>query len=167
MGWLPDNKTAIQQWVASKAAHAYRHYTGTLDAVIQDFQEAVNSDPHLARYADEMFAQVPNEYRMPYNETPSGTPGLRNFGDLLVLLDHVIREGPGWYDRDEPRTAMDVVGFPINAALDWPMGTIAGHAFFLSPVVNEHIGRILGKPILLRRTLLKCLTGGFRKTPAS
>ncbi|RMY80649.1 hypothetical protein D0862_12652 [Hortaea werneckii] len=141
--WLPSNKTAIQHWVNTKASEAKRCHNGTLEPVIQDFKQAIESDPVLSRYADQMFVEVPNKYKAPYNETPVGNPELRNFSDFLILLDHIIHEGPGWFDKRSPPTANDLIGFPITAALDWPLGTIAGHEFFLSPVVSHHIGRVL------------------------
>ncbi|KAI7159997.1 hypothetical protein KC349_g3805 [Hortaea werneckii] len=115
--WLPNNKTAIQHWVNKKASEAKRHHNGTLEPVIQEFKQAVESDHTLPRYANQI--------------------------DFLILLDHIIHEGPGWFDRRDPPTANDLIGFPITAALDWPLGTIAGHELFLSPVVNHHIGRVL------------------------
>ncbi|KAI7090696.1 hypothetical protein KC356_g1334 [Hortaea werneckii] len=141
--WLPSNKTAIQHWVNSKASEAKRYHNGTLEPVVRNFKQAVASDPTLSRYANQMFVEVPNKYKAPYNETPVGNPELRNFSDFLILLDHIIHEGPGWFDKRDPPTANDLIGFPITAALDWPLGTIAGHEFFLSPVVNHHIGRVL------------------------
>ncbi|KAI7350484.1 hypothetical protein KC354_g12847 [Hortaea werneckii] len=141
--WLPSNKTVIQHWVNTKASEAKRYHNGTLEPIVQNFKQAVESDPTLSRYANQMFVEVPNKYKAPYNETPVGKPELRNFSDFLVLLDHIIHEGPGWFDKRDPPTANDLIGFPITAALDWPLGTIAGHEFFLSPVVNHHIGRVL------------------------
>ncbi|RMZ00843.1 hypothetical protein D0860_07852 [Hortaea werneckii] len=74
--WLPNNKTAIQHWVNTKASEAKRHHNGTLEPVIQDFKLAIESDPALSRYADQMFVEVPNKYKAPYNETPVGNPEL-------------------------------------------------------------------------------------------
>lgn len=48
---------------------------------------------------------------------------------MLQLIDLIIREAPEWQDND-------LVGFPINAILDWPMGTPAGLAAFAMPAVN-------------------------------
>jgi len=36
-----------------------------------------------------------------------------------------------------------MVGVPINAVLDWPMGTASGHAFFLDPDVNRMLKKVL------------------------
>ncbi|KAI6876643.1 hypothetical protein KC338_g250 [Hortaea werneckii] len=154
--WLPSNKTAIQHWVNTKASEAKRCHNGTLEPVIQDFKQAIESDPVLSRYADQMFVEVPNKYKAPYNETPVGNPELRNFSDFLILLDHIIHEGPGWFDKRSPPTANDLIGFPITAALDWPLGTIAGHEFFLSPVEAKPTtlsNSSSAVPILLRPTL--------------
>lgn len=49
---------------------------------------------------------------------------------MLELFDLIIIEAPE-YEQD------DLVGFPINAILDWPMGTPGGFTVFVNPKVNE------------------------------
>ena len=49
---------------------------------------------------------------------------------MLRLFNHIITTAPKY-------EANDLVGFPINAILDWPMGTPAGLAMFCDPRVNE------------------------------
>jgi phosphatidylserine decarboxylase len=48
---------------------------------------------------------------------------------MLRLFDHILSKSPEYEDDD-------LVGFPINAILDWPMGTDAGYAMFTNPKVN-------------------------------
>lgn len=48
---------------------------------------------------------------------------------MLRLFDIIIREAPTFEDSY-------FVAFPINAILDWPMGTPAGYAAFVNPKVN-------------------------------
>lgn len=55
---------------------------------------------------------------------------------MLALFDLIITEAPV-YESD------DVVGFPINASLDWPMGTTGGYAAFVNPLVNEMFHKML------------------------
>jgi len=38
---------------------------------------------------------------------------------------------------------MGLIGFPINAILDWPMGTQSGYTFFTTPLVNTHFKAVL------------------------
>jgi phosphatidylserine decarboxylase len=54
---------------------------------------------------------------------------------MLRLFNHIISTAPA-YQED------DLVGFPINAILDWPMGTSAGLAMFADPRVNEQFKRM-------------------------
>lgn len=48
-----------------------------------------------------------------------------------------------WFDKKVPDTAMGLIGFPINALLDWPMGTISGYEFLMTPEVNVAMGNVL------------------------
>lgn len=48
---------------------------------------------------------------------------------MLSLFDLIIGEAPTYEDDD-------LVGFPINAILDWPMGTPGGFTTFINPKVN-------------------------------
>ena len=49
---------------------------------------------------------------------------------MLRLFNRIITTAPK-YEKN------DLVGFPINAILDWPMGTPAGLAMFCDPRVND------------------------------
>ena len=61
-----------------------------------------------------MFSQVPN--KPPYNNDPSGKPQVRDYIHMLQLINHVMTNAPEF-------NKSGLVGFPINAILDWPMGT--------------------------------------------
>ncbi|RMZ24150.1 hypothetical protein D0859_11805 [Hortaea werneckii] len=134
--WLPNNKTAIQHWVNTKASEAKRHHNGTLEPVIQDFKLAIESDPALSRYADQMFVEVPNKYKAPYNETPVGNPELGNFSDFLILLDHIIHEGPGWFDKRDPTTpsnSSSIVPILLRPTLATKPGISTSHSPYGRP----------------------------------
>ena len=49
---------------------------------------------------------------------------------MLDLFNDIIKKAPEWEDND-------LVGFPVNAILDWPMGTPAGYAMFTTAAVNQ------------------------------
>ena len=49
---------------------------------------------------------------------------------MLLLFNDIITEAPDFENND-------LVGFPINAILDWPMGTPAGFRVFVDPRVNQ------------------------------
>ena len=67
---------------------------------------------------------------------------------MLKLINHILTKAPEFNETG-------LVGFPINAILDWPMGTIGGYAAFLNANVNHHLKNILNE------------WGTFLKSPAS
>lgn len=85
-----------------------------------------------------MFDQVPN--KKPYTNDPTGRAQIRDYHHLLQVLNHLITTGPTWTDKAE---RVGMVGVPISAALDWPMGTASGFAFFLDPEVNAMLKKVL------------------------
>ena len=85
-----------------------------------------------------MFDQVPN--KKPYINDPTGQVQIRDYLHLLNVLNHLITTGPTWTDKAE---RVGMVGVPISAALDWPMGTASGFAFFLDPEVNAMLKKVL------------------------
>jgi len=96
-----------------------------------------------------MFDQVPR--KPPYDKTPNMKPQVRDYQHMLLLMNHILTHGPEFLVIDgEPA---GLIGFPINAILDWPMGTAAGFAAFVHPVINQHLkevldawGKFLGSP---------------------
>ncbi|CCO34959.1 phosphatidylserine decarboxylase [Rhizoctonia solani AG-1 IB] len=54
---------------------------------------------------------------------------------MFRVFDHIITHAIPYEDND-------LVGFPINAILDWPMGTDAGLYTFLVPAVNEQFKKM-------------------------
>ena len=139
--WLPKDRNVLQRWVSNRMDEARMQYNGTLSPVLQEFQEVIHRHPELERLGNAMFQEVPS--KPPYNETPSGNPSLHDFSEMLMILDHIIKRGPQFSDKKDPPTASSVIGFPINAILDWPMGTLAGYDFFLSPIVNAQLRNVL------------------------
>ena len=85
-----------------------------------------------------MFDEVPN--KKPYITDPTGHVQIRDYRHFLQVLNHLITTGPTWTDKAE---RVGMVGVPIAAALDWPMGTPSGFAFFLDPEVNAMLKKVL------------------------
>jgi len=71
---------------------------------------------------------------------------------MLQVLNHLMTTAPTWSDKAD---RMALVGLPINAIFDWPMGTPSGFALFLDPEVNAMLKKILN------------VWGEFLKSPAS
>ncbi|KAF8752465.1 Phophatidylserine decarboxylase [Rhizoctonia solani] len=89
----------------------------------------VDNTPALRMGFSQMFEQVPQ--KPPYNKDPtSSLRYIRDYDTMFKTFDYIITHAIAYEDND-------LVGFPINAILDWPMGTDAGLYTFLVPAVNE------------------------------
>lgn len=167
--WMPKDRGIIAQWVSQKAEAARKVPDGRLfkgetplDPSIAKFQQIVVDSPYLHKLANDMFTEASNKYP----EDPVGACAITSFKDFIAALALVVKSGPEFYDKAEPETAMGLIGFPINALLDWPMGTVSGYEFFLQPEVNEALkevlcswGKFLGKP-----DSKACLNGWLSET---
>ncbi|KAI0665210.1 Phophatidylserine decarboxylase-domain-containing protein [Cubamyces menziesii] len=129
-GWLPRNHDVLKQWLDKKIAyveHPVRR-DAALAPVIQDFQNFIEHDPTVYMGFHQMFEQVPT--KPPYDNDPTGQPQVRDYLLMLKLFNNIIATAPAFEQND-------LVGFPINAILDWPMGTTAGMAMFMRPDVDQ------------------------------
>ena len=107
---------------------------------LREFRELVEGDVSLKILASMMFTEVPE--KMPYNRDPMHKPQVRDFHHMLKLINHIMDSGPQWSTIADK---VGLIGFPINAILDWPMCTSSGNAFFLRREVNDQWVRILNK----------------------
>ncbi|KAF9559660.1 phosphatidylserine decarboxylase-like protein [Agrocybe pediades] len=129
-GWMPKNQRVLEQWLDKKikvAEHHQRTRTEYRHAVVGEFRALIENDPEIYMAFHQMFDEVPT--KPPYNNDPTGKPQVRDYRLMLSLFDVILGEAPGYEDDD-------MVGFPINAILDWPMGTAAGYRAFVNPRVN-------------------------------
>ncbi|CDO69532.1 hypothetical protein BN946_scf184785.g37 [Trametes cinnabarina] len=125
----------MRNWLDKKIAYV-EHPTrrnAPLNPVIVGFQNFIENDATIYMGFHQMFEQVPT--KPPYKDDPTGKPQVRDYKLMLRLFNHVISTAPAYEDDD-------LVGFPINAILDWPMGTPAGLAMFTRPDVNEHFHKM-------------------------
>jgi phosphatidylserine decarboxylase len=108
----------------------------SLHPVIQDFREVIEEDPVLFRLFTQMFDQIPStpEYEM----DPAGNPQVKDYNHMLQLMNDILTQAPEFNQTG-------LVGFPINAILDWPMGTPAGTEAFLNEKVNLQLKKILNQ----------------------
>ena len=79
-----------------------------------------------------MFDEIPQKDV----DTPAGTPQVRDYHELLLVLNRIIQRAPEF-------NTTGLVGTPINAVLDYPMGTRAGYVLFNDPRVNAKMKGIL------------------------
>jgi len=107
-----------------------------LRPVVQEFKDAIESDPQLFMLFNMLFSQIPK--KPPYFNDPTGKPQVRDYQHMLALINAILLRAPEFNESG-------LVGFPINAILDWPMGTEGGFAAFLNEEVNQHLMNILNE----------------------
>ena len=133
--WLPSDADAFARWMAGlDAAATAAGNDAPLHPAVRDFGAAVERDPALFALVNQMFDAVPAG--PPHEASPTGQPPVRDFHQLLQMIDVVLRT-PSYYNRT------GLAGLPINAMLASIMATDSGYAFFLDATVNAHLKRIL------------------------
>ncbi len=140
-GWLPKDRAPIRSWIRRLRKRALQ-LNDTLVAPIQDFSDLVAMDAGLQSLADDMFTQA-LEYE-PVD--PLGQSTVQDFADFLQLLNAIMQTAPEAYQQVTAGASLQpsgLIGFPINALLDYPMGTDAGYAFFSNALVNQQFKKIL------------------------
>jgi phosphatidylserine decarboxylase len=94
----------------------------------------INDTPAIRLLATKMFQDIPTT-------DPTGAPQVRDYTHMLQLINNIISKPPFWSDAAE---AVGLIGFPINAIIDWPMGTLSGCVLFRhSPQFNAQMRLIL------------------------
>ena len=135
--WLPSQRPGIQQWLACKLCEARERTDLKLDSSLVSFKEIVNSDPTWENLSNDMFTQWSKNY------DTGAEAALESFDDFIEVMNIIVQSPASFFDRHGPPPAMWMIGFPINAVLDWPMGTLAGYEFWLIPAINASFRNIL------------------------
>jgi len=133
--WLPQDQRILDEWL-TELVREVDSTDEPLRPVMQELQDLIEADPALYMYFHQMFAQVPHE--PPYDRTPGGAPQVRDYRHMIRLINHILGTAPVF-------NLTGFVGFPINAIIDWPMGTPAGVAAFLDPRINAQFKKILNE----------------------
>ena len=139
--WLPKNKNHITAWVRDQKTRIDKNKE--LVQPIKEFQQLVQDDPELSRLSTAMFTEALAQKKL----TPLGTPEVKDFHEFILLLNHIMTQAPECTEYLDPKTGAlepcGLIGFPINALLDWPMATNFGYAFFANELVNQQFKKIL------------------------
>ena len=129
--WLPSDETYLNRWLSAQIARAESN-PAPLHPEVEALKDLIEGDPTLYMLFTQMFRQVPPRFK----STPLGDPRVRNYPTALALINQVLTTAPEYSRRG-------LVGFPINAILNWAMGTEAGFAAFVNEKVNAQLKRIL------------------------
>jgi phosphatidylserine decarboxylase len=128
-GWLPD-QDALESWLAGHRERvAAKGEQVVLHPVLTEFRKLLDREPVLRMYVERMIAEVPRTKQ--YQERH-----LESVDQLLRLINEVLTMAPEFGDQ--------AVTLPLNAILDWTMGTPAGFAAYRDPRINAMIKKILG-----------------------
>lgn len=138
--WLPSDQAQLEKWMellivdvdpASKQLHP----------AIEEFKDLIENDAEIYMLIQQMFEQVPS--KPPYNQTPNRKPQTRDYIHMLQLMNAIMTKAPEFLIIEGKPAGL--IGFPINAIFDWPMGTAAGFAVFLNEKVNRQLKKILNE----------------------
>lgn len=140
-GWLPHDLKQIDSWIRKLKKHV-KNNPQPLIPVIQELKEMVDQDPALHIAVFTMF----KEAELRKKETPLGTPEVKDFEEFLVLLNAIMTQAPEYTecpDKSGGEEPCGLIGFPINALLNWAMGTTAGYDVFANSFINQQFKKIL------------------------
>ncbi len=132
--WLPSDQTFLNQWMEARIKQA-DSIAAPFPAVIEDFKNLIENDPEIYMLFNQMFVETSKHH---YNKTPIGTPQVKDYMHMLQLFSAILKTAPEYNETG-------LVGFPINAILDWPMGTNSGFTAFLNEKVNARLKAILNE----------------------
>jgi phosphatidylserine decarboxylase len=144
-GWLPQNHAHVDSWIRRLKKSIAERPRALVEPILE-LQEMVYSDRVLHANVAAMFAEA---YLLK-KRTPLGELEVRTFEEFLVLLNAIMTTAPECYQTVEVvggRPELEpagLIGFPINALLDWPMATASGYAVFANALVNQQFKKILG-----------------------
>jgi phosphatidylserine decarboxylase len=130
--WLPSDEEALGRWLDDLAVKADAQGDAPLLPVVEEFRQLIERDPVISMLFVSMLKQVP------YKQTPTHERQARTVDVLLRRFNYVLTHAPEYND-----TAL--VGCPIDAILDWSMGTHAGFAAFLNERVNAQLKKMLNE----------------------
>lgn len=140
--WLPGQREQIDLWIIDLKQRV-RESPKPLIAPIQSFKTMVETDSVLSGNMEAMFKEA-----LLYRGTdPLGDAGVKSFDEFLRLLNHIMTQAPEYTecpDRSGAEAPCGLIGFPINALLDWPMATSFGYDVFANTMVNQQFKKILG-----------------------
>jgi phosphatidylserine decarboxylase len=131
-GWLPSDQALLDQWVADVVVRVEAEGPRPLLPVVDEFRRLIEEDPEVYMLFRFMLEQVP------YHKAPTHEPQVKTVEKMLRLFNHVMTHAPEYDDTG-------LVGCPINAILDWAMGTQAGFAAFLNDRVNAQFKKLLNE----------------------
>ncbi|KAF2100194.1 hypothetical protein NA57DRAFT_64863 [Rhizodiscina lignyota] len=138
-GWLPADHRVTRHWLKKTIEHVDNN-PEELVPILKEFKKFIEGNTRVFYECNAMFEEIPN--KKPYCNDPTGTSQIRDYSHMLDIFNHVLTTAPQWTDAAE---SVGMVGVPLHAIFDWPMGTPSGHTFFLDQEVNVWIKKVLNE----------------------
>lgn len=130
--WLPADAKVLASWLDNLRKDVKKVRAVELLPVMKKFKQLIADDPVIRMYFTKMIDQVPGYYK----ENPGAGHNLKSIDEMLTLINKVLTRTPVYNDTG-------LVGFPINAILDWAMGVPAGFAVFRLDKINAMFREVL------------------------
>ena len=106
-----------------------------LDDLLVEFKQMIETDATLHMQYTQMFTEA----LPPGSKLSLEDKVIKNYDEMFVYVNYVMKHyTPTFSDSG-------LVGFPINAILNWPMGTTNGYAAFLNEKANGYWRRVINK----------------------
>ncbi|KAI5468024.1 Phophatidylserine decarboxylase-domain-containing protein [Mariannaea sp. PMI_226] len=137
--WLPADRRVHRAYLHRIIKHVDANPEPLLP-VLQEFKDLIEKTPRVYMYFVQMWEEIPS--KPPYCRDPTGAPQVRDYDQMLRMLNHILGRAPEWTDAAE---SVGMVGVPMCAIFDYAMGTPSGHAAFLDPDVNRVIKKMLNE----------------------
>ncbi|MCB0712600.1 MAG: phosphatidylserine decarboxylase family protein [Ignavibacteriae bacterium] len=137
-GWIPEDYTHVERWIRRLEKYV-ADQPRDLVLPIAELQEMVNADRVLHAQVEAMFAEACQHEKL----TPLGQIQVRTFEQFLQLLNGIMTTAPEAYQDIPSHEPSGLIGFPINALLDWPMATESGYVVFANALINQQFKKIL------------------------
>jgi len=139
--WLPHDNRIHREYVHRAARHVDSHAAEKLSPALQEFKDLIEGNPRIYMYFVQMFEEIPQ--KEPYINDPTGSAQqIRDYEHLLQVLNHIFGKAPEWTDAAQ---SVGLVGVPLCAIFEYPMGTPGGYAAFLDPDVNKMLKKVLNE----------------------
>ncbi|WP_394688671.1 phophatidylserine decarboxylase associated domain-containing protein [Hoeflea sp.] len=136
-GWLPEDRIYIEKFIVSLRAKADTNPENYIEP-IQKLADLVAASPALAEATEAMFVQSSQDHAT----DPLLAPSVTSWAEFLSMLNAIMTTAPQFYVNSKDQ-AMGLVGFPINALLDWPMATVPGNFVFSNETFNRQMQEVL------------------------
>ena len=150
--WLPEDPAVIGSFLEKVRERAAADPDKTtLVPPVKKLDDLVRSDPALYGNAQAMFYEAQpsiseteaNKAKANTKKTPEITL-VQDWDEFIILLNNIVQKvAPEFYNKPGSTDAAGLVAFPINALLDFPMGTLPGFTVFSNAKFNAAMKDVL------------------------